>query len=148
MKYMECPQSYNGKERSLFIAGGISGCQVWQSDLVRILEDTDLIVLNPRRKNFDTNNRQMEEEQIYWEYEHLQKASAVSFWFPRETVCPITLYELGKQSVQNKPIFIGLDPEYSRKRDILIQTRLVRPEVEVVYSIQRLAEQIINWTIN
>lgn len=145
MNYVEYPQIYEGRERSLFLAGGISNCPIWQPDLVKLLEDTNLTILNPRRRNFSTDNPNIEEEQIAWEYDHLRKASAVSFWFPKETLCPITLYELGKQSVLDKPIFIGVHQDYARRRDVEIQTRLIRPKVKIVYSLENLAEQIKDW---
>ena len=145
MKYTECPELYEGEEKSLFLAGGISGCADWQAELLRMLEKEDLVLLNPRRKHFSSNNRNIEEEQIKWEYDHLRKASAISFWFPKETPCPITLYELGKQSVSDKPLFIGIHPDYRRRRDVEIQTKLVRPEIKIVYSLDELSKQIENW---
>lgn len=145
MKYIECPEIYEGNEKSLFLAGGISNCPVWQQDLAKLLKDTDLTILNPRRKHFPTDSPNLVEEQIIWEYNHLAKASAVSFWFPRETLCPITLYELGKQSTGMKPLFIGVHPEYARKRDVEIQTKLIRPEIKIVYSLEETAEQIKAW---
>jgi hypothetical protein len=145
MNYIECPEIYSGNKISLFLAGGISNCPIWQSKLIRLLEDTELTILNPRRKHFPLDNSNIEEEQIGWEYNHLAKASAVSFWFPKETICPITLYELGKQSMDTKPIFIGVHPDYPRKKDIELQTRLIRPEVKIVYSLENLGYQIKNW---
>lgn len=145
MKHVECPQTYEGNEISLFLAGGISNCPNWQLDLVKLLEGTNITVINPRRKYFPTDNPNIEEEQIAWEFEHLKMASAASFWFPKETLCPITLYELGKQSVLDKPIFIGAHPDYARIRDIQIQTRLTRPEITITYSLPDLAGQIKNW---
>jgi hypothetical protein len=147
MKYIECPQIYEPVqgEQSVFLAGGISNCADWQTTLVNLLQDTNLVLLNPRRKNFSLNNLEMERQQIQWEYEHLQKATATSFWFPKETLCPITLYELGKQSVGNKPLFIGVNPEYLRMRDVVIQTRLIRPEIVIAKSLDELAQQIKQW---
>ena len=43
MKYIECPEVYEGNERSLFLAGGISNCPNWQPDLVKLLEDTNYL---------------------------------------------------------------------------------------------------------
>ncbi|MBU3912910.1 MAG: nucleoside 2-deoxyribosyltransferase domain-containing protein [Nanoarchaeota archaeon] len=145
MKYIECPEVYEGQEMSLFLAGGISNCPIWQPDLARLLKETNLVILNPKRKHFSTDNLNIEEEQINWEYNHLAKASAVSFWFPKETLCPITLYELGKQSTGKKPLFIGVHAGYVRRRDVEIQTRLERPEIKIVYSLESLAEQIKDW---
>ena len=145
MKSFECPEIYNGKGKSLFLAGGISNCPNWQSELVKLIEGTDLVIFNPRRKDFTIDNPKIEEEQIFWEYNYLKKASVVSFWFPKETVCPITLYELGKQSALGKSLFIGIHPEYSRRRDMEIQMKLARPEIKIVYSLEELAMQIKEW---
>jgi hypothetical protein len=148
MKYIECPEVYNGKENSLFLAGGISNCKDWQKEMVDLLIDTDLVLINPRRESFDISKKNIEEEQISWEFNHLDKSGAVLFWFPSETVCPITLYELGKMSKTSKPIFVGVDKNYARKNDVIIQTKLIRPEVEIVYSLKELAEQIKSWGRN
>ena len=145
MKYIECPEVYFGEEASLLLAGGISGCRNWQADLAAMLKNENLVLINPRRKFFDINNLNIEEEQINWEYNHIKRVSAVSFWFPNETLCPITLYELGKCMQSKKPLFIGVDPKYARKTDIEIQTKLARPEIEIVYSLDNLAEQIKSW---
>jgi len=147
MKHIQCPEVYRGKEKSLFLAGGISNCPNWQKDLVEMLQNTQLVMLNPRRKEFKFSPK-AEKEQITWEYQHLAKATAVSFWFPRETPCPITLYELGKQSMTSKPIFIGIHPEYVRKSDVEIQTSLIRPEVKIIYSLENLAQQIKEYSGN
>lgn len=147
MRYIECPEIFEGKERSLFLAGGISGCENWQTKLVKLLENTDLTLLNPRRKHFPTDSPNIEEEQITWEHNHLAKTNAVSFWFPKETLCPITLFELGKCLGKGKRVFIGVNPKYLRKKDVEIQTRLVRPGVKIVYSIEELAEQIKEWSM-
>ncbi len=142
MRYIECPQNYYGKDRSLFLAGGITNCQNWQSILVKLLKNENLVLLNPRRKKYPEDNPNIDEEQIIWEYKHLKLTSAVAFWFPSETLCPITLYELGKMSITSKSLFIGVDPRYERINDIKIQTKLVRPKIEIVYSLEDLAEQI------
>src|SRR3989344_3487307 len=135
MKYIEAPAEYLGNERSLFLAGGISNCYDWQKDLVQLLKDEEIVLLNPRRINFPMNDKNAAPEQIEWEHRHLRRAKAVSFWFPKETVCPITLYELGVQMMKNKPLFIGVHPEYERKLDVEIQTRLERPEIEIAYDL-------------
>jgi hypothetical protein len=142
MKYIECPEFYDGKGKSLFLGGGISNCGDWQKEMVELLKDTNLVLINPRRESFDTSKKNIEEEQISWEFSHLDKSDAVLFWFPQETLCPITLYELGKMSKTNKNIFIGIDKKYARKNDVVIQTKLLRPEIKIVYSLKELAEQI------
>lgn len=43
----------------------------------------------------------------------------------------------------DKPLFIGIHPNYPRRQDVEIQTSLVRPDIKIVYSLQDLAEQIL-----
>ncbi|MGV8151683.1 MAG: nucleoside 2-deoxyribosyltransferase domain-containing protein [Candidatus Nanoarchaeia archaeon] len=149
MKYIECPQIYERKDndKSIFLAGGITNCRDWQKDLTKLLENENITIINPRRKVWNINDPNAEHEQINWEYKHLKKARAVSFWFAKETLCPITLYELGKISMTNKKLFIGIDNEYKRKNDVIIQTSLIRPEIKIVYSLNDLASQIKEWAI-
>lgn len=145
MKYVQCPEIYNGKKKSLFLAGGITNCPVWQRNLVELLKETKLVLINPRRGEELIYDLALEKKQIKWEFYHLKKSSGVSFWFPKETLCPITLYELGKEVLSKKPLFVGIHPDYLRKRDLEIQLKLIRPEVNLVYSLEDLAEQIKAW---
>jgi hypothetical protein len=143
MKYIEAPAEYHpdGKP-SIFLAGGITACDDWQARMAAMLSRLDLVVLNPRRKNFPIDEPAAAEEQIRWEFRHLRRATARLFWFPSATLCPITLYELGSSSMTRVPLFIGADPSYARRQDVEIQTRLVRPEVRVVSSLEELAQQV------
>jgi hypothetical protein len=141
MRYIEAPEEYiPDNSISLFLAGGITGCPDWQSDIVRLFDDTSLTLLNPRRANFPIADPSAAEAQIRWEHEHLRRAVAVLFWFPRESLCPIVLYELGAWSMTNKPLFIGVHQLYQRKKDVEVQTHLARPDVQVVYSLRDVAK--------
>lgn len=144
MTYVEAPEILEQKQgsTSIFLAGGITNCPDWQREMVKLLQDTDLILLNPRRTHFPIYDPNAAQEQITWEYEHLRKADAILFWFPYQTLCPIVLYELGAWSMSGKPIFVGVHPEYQRRRDVEIQTGLVRSQVRIVYSLQDLAYQV------
>ncbi len=144
MKYIESPKVYipDPDDTSVFLAGGITNCPDWQCDIADLLEGTHLVLLNPRREHFPIGDPQAAPEQIAWEHRYLRKASAVLFWFPHETLCPIVLYELGAWSMTDKPIFVGVHPEYKRRLDVELQTRFVRPKVKVVYSLQDLASQV------
>ena len=151
MKYIEALSEYypvNNPlgilpyESSVFLAGGITGCSDWQSELTALLSDTNLVVLNPRRQNFPAKDPLASAQQIRWEHKHLAMASLVSFWFPHETLCPITLFELGTFTMGQRPLLVGCDPKYARRRDIETQMSLYRPDVKVVESIEELSEQI------
>ena len=146
MRYIECPspEPIDPNEKSLFLAGGITNCPNWQLEVVNMLEETDWTIINPRRANFDLSNMQLLEPQIEWEHQRLLQARAILFWFPAQTLCPITLYELGAWSMTNKPLFVGTHREYQRKYDVEIQTRLVRPEITIQDSLEKLVLQITN----
>jgi hypothetical protein len=128
---------------SLFLAGGVTGTPDWQTEMVAKLGDSPLLLLNPRREHFDVTDPQRAVQQIEWEYQHLRRANAVSFWFPKETLCPITLFEYGYWLGGRKPLFVGCDPEYSRRFDLEQQTRLERSEIHIVNSLDALVGQIL-----
>lgn len=146
MHYVEALQTYEGNEASLFLAGGITSCPDWQRELKEKLEDAPLVLFNPRRGSFPIEDKNAAGAQIEWEYRHLRKATAISFWFPYETLNPIVLYELGAWSMTDKKLFVGVHPAYQRAQDVWIQTRLVRPDVQIVESIEELAQEILSWT--
>lgn len=144
MKYVEAlerPEVYDG---ALFMAGGITNCWDWQQEMRGLLEESGYMLLNPRRANFPIGDPNAAQEQIEWEYNMLRRAEYIMFWFPEETICPIVLYELGAWSMTGKHIFVGVHPDYERRRDVEIQTKLVRPNVEIVYSLVELSEQILS----
>jgi hypothetical protein len=145
MRVIEAPADFSGAGPSLFLAGGITGCPDWQRDLLALLADIDLVFFNPRRHNYPINVPDLAEEQITWEFEHLRRADAIVFWFPRETLCPIALYELGAWSMTAKHLFVGAHPDYSRRVDVATQTRLARPDVRVVSALPELASAVRAW---
>lgn len=143
MQYVEALDKYRpGPLPAVFLAGGITGCPDWQREAVALLGDEPVALLNPRRANFPIGDPAAGPRQIEWEHRHLRAADAVVFWFPRETLCPITLYELGAWSMTRKPLFVGAHPDYPRRTDVEVQTRLARPDVAVVANVAELAEQV------
>ncbi len=142
--YVECPAEYEGEAQSVFLAGGITGCIDWQARMRELLDETSLVLINPRRGSYDFGDPAAAEFQIDWEHRHLRRATAILFWFAAETLQPISLYELGSWSMTQKPLFLGVDPGYARRNDVIIQTRLVRPEIVVVDSLEQLAAQVRN----
>ncbi len=151
MKYIECPSEYEGvfDSKKLFLAGGISNCPDWQSKIVTLLKDSDYTILNPRRKNFGLTDSKT---QIEWEFKYLARSNYILFWFPEETLCPITLFEYGKELGRysdmdgiNCTLFVGCHPNYKRKIDLEIQTNLVDESIKIVNSLEELAKQVIDF---
>lgn len=146
MIYVEAPEDYihGGVETAVFLAGGITDCPDWQSEMVELLSDTDLVLFNPRRKGFDVRDPNASDVQIRWENKHLKAANRILFWFPHSppSVCPITLWELGYWTRTQKRLAIGIEPGYVREYDVRMQTGLERPDVPIVSTLEDLAETI------
>jgi hypothetical protein len=126
----------NNLNKKLFLAGGIFGCKDWQSLVLNELKNIEnLTIFNPKRNYFDVSQLNIQEEQIVWEYNHLELCDYISYWFSSETLNPITLFELGKYIKSNKKITIGIEDGYQRKNNIIIQTTLVRNDIKIAFNI-------------
>lgn len=135
----------NNHNKKLFLAGGITSCDDWQKEIIKEFKYiNNLTIYNPRREIFPINDPNAAEEQITWEYNHLKSCDYILFWFAKGSLNPIVLYEIGRFGTSsNKQIFIGIDPLYERKLDVEIQTKLSRPDIQILYSIEELANQVI-----
>jgi hypothetical protein len=137
MKVYQAPDKIDwyevGRGKSIFLAGGITGCDNWQEDLIFDLRSLDnsglfdlkrLTVFNPRRDDFDVTDTKTAIEQIKWEHKCLEMCDICSFFFPAsESVQPITLYELGKYSRDHTSV-ISIQEGYKRAEDVKIQLAL------------------------
>ena len=151
---------------NLFLAGSITGAHDWQKEMafkkydifeldhsIESATDKDIRlvdyfnVFNPRRADFDASDPNVEKEQITWEYHCIAHCNHILFWFAPETLAPITLFELGSalNTHKHENIYIGIDPEYKRKNDVIIQTSLrdERLAKRIVYSKEDLAMQVL-----
>jgi len=140
----------NNKNFKLFLAGGITDCPDWQSVVIDGLKDLPLLTIyNPRRANFPIDDPSASETQITWEYNHLRDSDLIIYWFSKGSINPIVLYELGKWGDKNdRPVFIGIDKEYTRMLDVEIQTKLANPNAPIVYSLKDLIESVKDYLKN
>jgi len=156
MNYYRAPEPYPLTEEEgnngIFLAGSISNAKNWQQTIAEIsykgLKLGDIFnIFNPRRENYDSLDPKLELEQIEWEYRAIHFCGQILFWFSNETLAPITLFELGSALHTHMPdnIFIGIDPEYKRKNDAIIQTSLRDADLaeRIVFSQEELVEQIV-----
>lgn len=145
------PEDVDHPALFLFMAGGITGTPRWQLDLLKLLRDGPnmLVVLDPRRDNFDTSDASLFHEQIEWEFSAIEMAHGMSFWFPAESVCSIALFELGQATMCEDNLFVGCDPAYPRRADVVKQLSLCRRdgfEVQVRDNLGDLAQDILKWS--
>jgi hypothetical protein len=148
--YIECPDEVPSCTCpvSLFLAGSITGAWDWQAHisakLVKIMPE-DAYVLNPRRREFNVSDPSASEMQIVWEFNALEGATAILFWFAKGTLSPITMYELGRATLTKKTIFVGVEPGFYREFDIQLQLSLARPGVHIVHSLESLVCEVEAW---
>jgi len=117
---------------TIFLAGGITGCPDWQGEAIRLFQKRTIqqtILFNPRRPNFPIHDPSAAGEQIEWEFKALKQADTIIFWFCKETIQPITLYELGRHAYRFSMghlanLFVGVEPGYPREQDVRIQLEL------------------------
>jgi hypothetical protein len=153
MNIIQSPNIYETRlnvRKRLFLAGGISNCPDWQKDLTdRFWKFGDAVaIFNPRREGGLCKEGDEAKAQIKWENWHLHQATHLLFWFPEETLCPISLFELGKwvsNYLHTKPcarynLSIGCHPNYQRKFDVEIQMSLIDEFIKVENNIDDLFE--------
>lgn len=135
---------------SVFLAGGITNCPDWQKEFIKSYKGQDCTIFNPRRAVWDNErfDDSISIEQIEWEKNYLDECDGVVFWFPEETLCPITLFELGAALYSKDIIAIGIHPNYKRRLDVEIQTKLVDNRIPIVYSIGDLVSTVEEFVNN
>jgi len=130
MEEIRPPESLrlDSEKPRLFLAGSIEmGTAVdWQAIVTDALADLDVLVCNPRRKEWDASWPQSIDfapfrEQVEWELEGLERADLILFYFAPETKSPITLLELGLHA-QRKAIVCCPDG-YWRKGNVDVLCR-------------------------
>ncbi|MEJ7599917.1 MAG: nucleoside 2-deoxyribosyltransferase domain-containing protein [Kofleriaceae bacterium] len=118
------PPALTARDRVVFLAGSIEmgAAEDWQARLTAALGDRDLVVLNPRRDEWDASWRQSIEEpkfreQVEWELAGLERADVIAMWFAPETRAPITLLELGLHARDGK-LVVGCPAGFWRRGNI------------------------------
>lgn len=141
---IKSPYQISNELKSIFLAGGISNCSDWQSEVTSKINHDNVNIINPRRDVWDNtrSNEEVSKEQILWEYNYITHSNAMAFWFPKETLCPITLFELGAALHTKNILVIGIDPDYQRKMDIEVQTSLVNKNIPIVYDLDSFVTTI------
>jgi hypothetical protein len=87
---------------SVFLAGSIElgSAGNWQTFVEQELSGIDIVILNPRRDNWDSSWLQDKKnpklrEQVEWELSALETATIIAMYFEPGTKSPVSLLELG-----------------------------------------------------
>lgn len=95
--------NYSFDQNIIFLAGSIemNSAANWQEEITKeLLKIPNLIILNPRRKQWNKSWKQVKEntkfrEQVDWELKAQEGAELILMYFDPNTKSPITLLELG-----------------------------------------------------
>ena len=152
MVEIKSPEEYKiSADPVIFMGGGITGVDDWQEIFKNLMADDSIVLVNPRQDNYQ-NDEESAKRQIDWEHRQFNKIlespnGGVIFWFLPPTLCPITLFELGFY-LHSENLFVGCDPNYTRSFDVQEQINLKRPGIEIVDSLENLANQVRRWIVN
>jgi len=87
---------------SVFLAGSIEmdEAEEWQTRVEGMLSETEIVILNPRRPDWDSSWVQSIDdpqfrEQVEWELAALEKADLIAMYLDPTTKSPVSLLELG-----------------------------------------------------
>jgi hypothetical protein len=114
---------------SVFLAGSIEQGRApdWQTLVAEGLSDLDVLILNPRRDDWDASWRQSIDdprfrEQVEWELAALERAACVVLYFAPATQAPVSLLELGLYARSGK-LAVCCPDGYWRKGNVDVVCR-------------------------
>lgn len=139
--------------RKIFLAGSIEmGTAVpWRHLVAEALEDEEVVLLNPRRDDWDNSwvqsirNKQFK-EQVMWELEGIDDAALVIVYFDPATTSPITLLELGYVVGRECEILVCCPDGFYRKGNVEILCN--RHHVPLYNNMEEFLEDIVSYVRN
>jgi hypothetical protein len=138
------PLELTPAEWAIFLSGSIEMgvASNWQADFEQALRDTDAVILNPRRDEWDDSWEQRIENpqfqaQVEWELAGMERAEVIVVCFVAGTKSPITLLELGLFARSGK-LIVYCPEGYWRKGNVDVVCR--RYGVKTVNSFEELVE--------
>jgi hypothetical protein len=131
---------------SVFLAGSIEMglAEDWQNSVTQSFQDLDIVLLNPRREEWDASWQQSIEEprfreQVEWELEAQEQATLIAMHFVPSTLAPVTLLELGLAARSGK-LIVSCPDGFWRKGNV--EVVCARYGVPLVSSLQELIGHI------
>lgn len=105
----------DGRPR-LFLGGSIDmgNAPDWQAEMTQALSDMDVVILNPRRPDWNPDWRPEADEpefrrQVEWELAALEASDVIVLYFAPGTLSPISLLEMGLHARSGKVIALAPD---------------------------------------
>jgi len=119
------PQPVPADDRlKVFLAGSIDmgGTSDWQAQLARELADEGVVLLNPRREDWNPAWKPVAEEpefrrQVEWELTALQRADVIAMYLAPGSQAPVSLLELGLHAGSGK-VLLACPDGFWRKGNV------------------------------
>lgn len=148
MNVIEAPNNLEVSNFSIFLAGTIDmGNSIdWQSKVIESLNDLNVTILNPRRKDWDSSWKQTIEDfqffqQVNWELDALDRADLICMYFAPDSASPISLLELGLHAASKKMIVCCPDEFY---RSGNVEIVCLRHNIPVLKSLDSMISVVRN----
>lgn len=129
---------------SIFMAGSVAGND-WRQDLVKLLEDKDIIFLDPRSADYSDIKKSMADtlfiEQVNWEQDGLEHADIVVIYFNQNSEASITLLEFGLFA-RSKKVIVRCPVGYKHKGYVDVISK--RFDLQQVDTIEEISELILD----
>ena len=146
MKQVKAPNSYVKTQLTIFLAGSIEMglAEDWQPVISEILKDEEVLILNPRRDDWDSSWEQkishpQFREQVEWELNALDSSDIIVMYFDPKTKSPVSLLELGIHANSGK-LLVCCPEGFWRKGNVDIVCQ--RFGIKQVDSLDELAKSL------
>ncbi len=108
----------------IFLAGSIDNGQApdWQGQVERALAGFEVVLLNPRREDWDPTwevsaaNPGMQ-EQVKWELDAQERAGLIAMYFAPGSKSPVTMLELGLFARSGR-LLVACPPDFWRQGNV------------------------------
>ncbi len=143
---VKAPNNYNKNKYTIFLAGAIDQGEAvnWQQHIVQALNEYDVLVLNPRRDQWNNKCEQKASnlefaEQVSWELQGQDVSDLNIFVFTKDSKAPITFMELGLFG-RIKPAIICVEEGFYRTGNLDVVAKRYR--IPICYSLEKLTDSL------
>ena len=138
------------KDLKIFLAGSIEMgvAENWQERVTKELGDEPVVLLNPRRENWDPSWPQSKgfpkfREQVEWELNALETSDYTIMYFDPKTKSPISLLELGLHA-RNGKLLVVCSEEFWRSGNVdIVCEKYKIPRFESLESLLEHTRKVI-----
>lgn len=146
VRIVEYPERKGLHGKCLFVVG-----EEWRASVQERLVTFPVTVVSSRRpmtKPKETPHSEPFEYKtmLEWENAYIDRCQAVMFWFPWESSCAESMFQLGRLARDRRIVlFVGAHPNYRCRESLVQLMKYVRPEVLVASTFEKLMSQLVGW---